>query len=74
MVNYPDRHCLKRKFSGNFNRITPWHSPAFITSILQSNENYVDFRENLEHSHHNVVHWSLGGNIGDINTAHSPLE
>jgi len=74
IVDYPSPHCLRRRFSGAFNRIRSWQSPAFITSIIQSNNAFDSFRENLEFSHHATVHWSIGGDIGDVNAAHSPME
>lgn len=77
MVNFPDRHCLKRDFQGDqADTIAAWHSPALITSMIQttSGRGYDNFRQQLEYSLHNSIHFSVGGSNGDFAKSISPLD
>lgn len=74
-VNYPWTRCVKRDFQGPHpDTIHSWHSPVFITSLIQTSSNYDEFRQTLEHSLHNAIHFSIGGFNGDFSRSHSPVE
>lgn len=74
-INYPQRACLKRDFQGNGgDTIQSWHSPAFITSLIQTSSTFDDFRANIEHTLHNSIHYGVGGNYGDFSKHYSPVE
>ncbi|XP_015793856.1 uncharacterized protein LOC107370381 [Tetranychus urticae] len=74
-IGYPETRCLRRNFQGpNANSIAPWQSPAFITSIIQTSSSYDTFRQNLEHSLHNSMHFGIGGNVGDMISSWSPVD
>ncbi|KAI9503895.1 hypothetical protein GGI25_000791 [Coemansia spiralis] len=67
---YPENHCLKRQYSGS-GSIPAWHSPEFITSVLQVSKTYADLRAGIENSIHGAVHLGLGG---DMDTMYSPMD
>ncbi|KAJ2843306.1 hypothetical protein J3B02_005304, partial [Coemansia erecta] len=70
MMNYPDPHCLCRKYSSG-TTMPAWHSPEFITHVMQSSTTYAQLRAGVENSIHGAVHLALGG---DMDTMHSPLD
>ncbi|XP_015786172.1 uncharacterized protein LOC107363460 [Tetranychus urticae] len=73
-VNYPWTRCVKRDFQGPHpDTIHSWHSPVFITSLIQTSSNYDEFRQTLEHSLHNAIHFSIGGFNGDFSRSHHQL-
>ncbi|KAJ2725479.1 hypothetical protein GGI07_001235 [Coemansia sp. Benny D115] len=68
--NYPDEHCLRRKYNQG-STILAWHSPEFVTHVLQSSQTYAQLRAGIENSIHGIVHLSLGG---DMDTMYSPID
>ncbi|KAJ1965551.1 hypothetical protein GGI12_000692 [Dipsacomyces acuminosporus] len=67
---YPNVHCLKRKYN-NGKSISPWYSPEYMTSILQTTQSYDVLRASIENSLHGTVHLSLNGDMG---TMYSPMD
>ncbi|KAJ1820497.1 hypothetical protein LPJ75_000926, partial [Coemansia sp. RSA 2598] len=65
---YPDAHCLRRKYSAG-STMPAWHSPEFLTHVLQSSTTYAALRAGIENSIHGAVHLALGG---DMDTMFSP--
>lgn len=63
--------CLKRQYHGANGTISQWHSPEWITHILQTGFTYDHFRESIEITLHNQMHSNIGGDIGDLNFPYS---
>ncbi|KAJ2708124.1 hypothetical protein FB645_000233 [Coemansia sp. IMI 203386] len=67
---YPDAHCLRRKYSSG-STMPAWHSPEFLTHVMQSSTTYAALRAGVENSIHGAVHLALGG---DMDTMYSPVD
>ncbi|KAJ1668196.1 hypothetical protein GGF38_002707 [Coemansia sp. RSA 25] len=68
-AGFPDRHCLRRQFSGSGNSILPWVPAEVISSFMQRDGRLADFREHIEFSIHGATHIGLGG---DAATRYAP--
>ncbi|RWS00654.1 hypothetical protein B4U79_16837 [Dinothrombium tinctorium] len=62
----PEPGCVRRQYAGQDNIIPAWHSPEFITSILQTSNTFDEFRNRLEYSLHSLMHNNIGGRLGDL--------
>jgi len=68
--NFPRPHCLHRDYNP-FN-FTAYYSDAAIRTVIRLRNGYDTFRRLLETVPHNLVHASLGGQFGDMQTHYSP--
>ncbi|KAJ2909735.1 hypothetical protein GGI21_001581 [Coemansia aciculifera] len=68
-VGFPDRHCIRRQFSGSGGAILPWIPAEVISSFMQRDQQLADFREHIEFSIHGATHIGLGG---DAATRYAP--
>ena len=61
--------CVKRCFSNGV-----WYSPESVANLLSNSLNFNSVRNNIENSPHAVVHTSIGGSCGQMNTMRSPID
>ena len=51
-----------------------WYSPESVSNLLSNSLNFNSVRNNIENSPHAVVHTTIGGSCGHMNTMRSPLD
>jgi hypothetical protein len=64
--NYPWEHCVNR--FGNLMHEGSSFSPEQVGYIM-ARDNYNEFREELEYTPHNMVHSSIGGDMGQVSAS-----
>ncbi|OMJ13426.1 Tyrosinase, partial [Smittium culicis] len=65
---YPDNACLRRVYNDG-DRIKPFFSPESITSDIQKSQNFAEFSKRIETGMHNILHNSIGGDMGEHHSA-----
>lgn len=65
MRKFPEFQCVRRQFAPGPD-VGAWHSPEWVTHILQTSYTYDEFRQNLESSLHSRMHTNIGGMVGDL--------
>ncbi|KAK9766952.1 hypothetical protein K7432_003582 [Basidiobolus ranarum] len=71
-LSYPNRHCLKRSFDEG-NRIGSFYSAEVINAIIETNDDYDEFRQAFESGPHGQVHNGISGDMKQMISPNDPI-
>ncbi|KXN73522.1 Di-copper centre-containing protein [Conidiobolus coronatus NRRL 28638] len=74
-LTYPYQKCLERKYNKNGNtELGAFSSKEEVQSIIDSKEEYYNFRSSIEGNPHGLPHSYIGSGGTDFGTLHSPAD
>jgi hypothetical protein len=69
----PNRHCLRRDWSGSSSSLGAFATPELINSLITRSNSYESFRQPFESTPHGQPHVSIGGDMATMGSPNDPI-